>query len=543
MTLRLKEESFKVERFVGEGVAQSTAEGSVTLSDGKPAIGEIVECLANPRIKEQTISEPDRVAVSGTVDLSLVHTTSGERAGAVGLARTDTEGIPFNLTIEVPGSVPGQQADVQVLVREVTPRVRGSTVDVDAVVETRARVSEISEVSMITDAQASAPQRIKAERRPIRFNHLVAEGTARTTIEPVLELPGETEPMGVVLEVVPKVSIESTRVGEDSVTVEGNVDFVAVYVPPSPGDEGATKPTPQSFRWDGSSPFSTEVHAVGARPGMVARARVKVEETGFSPGPGERVLNLRCTLEAEATVLVPTNANAVTNVISETAEGVEVRKESLPVDLFVGESRSQAVARGVVEIPDSKPPLHQVLMMAADARVTAVHADEERVTVEGEVDLRTAYVPLATEDDGEKELDYVRWPSALSFESVIPVPGASPHSYVLADTSPEFPSWEVINSRNVGVELRVFLAARVGQPLDGEIVVEAVECPALSGRPASMTYLIVGHGDTLWKLSRRYGTSVDSIVDANPQLLGLAGTSGELPRGMKLYVHRPKASA
>jgi peptidoglycan endopeptidase LytF len=52
--------------------------------------------------------------------------------------------------------------------------------------------------------------------------------------------------------------------------------------------------------------------------------------------------------------------------------------------------------------------------------------------------------------------------------------------------------------------------------------------PAAGPCPAGMTAYKIKSGDTLWALARRYGTSVDAIMKANPGIVPTALRVGQV---------------
>ena len=79
-------------------------------------------------------------------------------------------------------------------------------------------------------------------------------------------------------------------------------------------------------------------------------------------------------------------------------------------------------------------------------------------------------------------------------------------------------SLDLINRETIEADVAYRSLLKVIEPVQRDIVVEAVEVPPMEEDPPTITYVFVHETDTLWKLSRQYHTSLEAILEANSWL-------------------------
>lgn len=82
---------------------------------------------------------------------------------------------------------------------------------------------------------------------------------------------------------------------------------------------------------------------------------------------------------------------------------LELIRDLLRVDQVIGEEMTQAVVEGDIVVPDSKPDIHKVLSIDGDVIITDKEVMDDRIMIEGAVNVRVLY----TSQEGEQPLYYM----------------------------------------------------------------------------------------------------------------------------------------
>lgn len=108
----------------------------------------------------------------------------------------------------------------------------------------------------------------------------------------------------------------------------------------------------------------------------------------------------------------------------------------------VGENSLQTVLQGKVELPSTAAPIGRIVWVKGDPVVDSFTVDQDRVYVQGAVDLAMVYVP-ETLGDEPAGLSRVEWPSALPFDTYVEVLGADPDALASVDLTILACEWDL----------------------------------------------------------------------------------------------------
>lgn len=530
MSLRVDERRLRVEQVIGEGTASVTTEGILELPAGKPDIERVLQFRIEPRVTE-TVVENGNVIVRGVVEGFLLYVAvapPGAPQQPVHFAEFPT-GLNFQTAVEIPGAAADQgmlafaqaagvsaQADVL-----PNPRQVQATVTLSLFV----KVTKEAQLNVITNVTAIPPEQVRVVRELLRVEQVIGESKSRRTIEESVTLPAQKPDVERILDIRARSHITSTRIEKDRVIVEGDIVADIIYVAAvAPG----LPQQPVHFAEMPPIHFTQVVDVAGARSGMVAYTQVNVElVNGDIESP--RSIRVRVTQSVSAKVVEPLQMDVVTDCISETGEKVEIRRELLRVEDVVGENTEKTVVSGRMNIPATKPDVEQVLSWTSQFTERNVELRPGQVIIDGTVSINVMYV--GDVPDGSQPVHYVEFPDAISAAIVVDVPGAGPgmkaHTYVnVLATDVTMVDADTLQAN---VVLEAF--AKVTTYRQMEVAVECVAVSPPTGEPPSMLVVVVQPGDTLWKLSRKYGTTVDAIVRANN-----IADPNNLQVGMKLRI-------
>src|SRR5699024_5210635 len=99
----------------------------------------------------------------------------------------------------------------------------------------------------------------------------------------------------------------------------------------------------------------------------------------------------------------------------------QVRKEVLGLDSFVMEKEQQWVARGLIELGQQLPPIRELVKNSAQAHLTDYEVDEDKLTLEGVVDIELFY--LAHSEEDTKPLYRGLFSEIIPFKHTLAIPG------------------------------------------------------------------------------------------------------------------------
>ncbi len=533
MSLKIRDDIVHLETIIGSNSAQTVAEGTLTIPGSMPAADRIVKASAIAYVKEYWLEE-DRVNIEGMLSVTLIYAGQYDKGQTYYGSMQSVEGVAFSHFVDIPGAMPGMQPHSRATVLDLQSTLRsdGRTVDVDFVLEVSATVVEEQELTLLTDAVASSPRKIKLSKDVLHLEDVVGQGTAQVEIREVLPLPAGAEHPVRLLELQGSFKAAEKRAAVDRGVVSGTMSYKAVcaVISEHTGDEQLLV-----YRWDDVARVELSAEIPGTRVGMTVYPEVAAPKvSGRITHEGQSV-SIDGTLNATVRVVQPADMAVVTGVEADSDLEIGLRRESIWIQQ-VGETVAKDVhVDGTVDLPESRPPLEKLLDIEARAAVASTSLVGGRVMVMGYLDLAAVYV--ARTDDFAQPVYHTAWNNAGAFEASINMPTASGEADIEADVIIQSVQAEPLSRETIGFHATLKITCRIKETVAKEVIAEAVELRQFKGRLPTYTCVTLQAEDSLWQLATKYGVTTEALVEQNLALADL-GENDALPAGAKILISK-----
>lgn len=454
----VKTEELKLEEVVGEGTSQIVVSDMLTLPEAKPPIAAVVDYVAKEVINKVTVF-PGKVVVDGVIQLSVVY----EAAVPYQTVHVFHGEVPFSTFVEIPGVEPGMTIDAKLVTEHFTFEIRpdGRGVVARGVIMLFVRATKSTVVCAVVDITGYPGAQITKEL--IRAETILGEGTAQSVIREILMVPEQKPPISSILDHVASIQVTSTTVLPNKVIVNGTIHLRTIYE--------ARVPTQCVHVVHHTIPFERFVEVPGVKPDMSVAANAKIEFVSLEPGNDGRTIHARFVVEVAVKVVQVQSVQVVTHVAG--IEGITIKKEKVRVQEVLGENKSQAVVRELVDIPDEKPLAKEVIDSTSTPEVKRVIVAPGKVIVDGTIAQRIMYEPLEDPTQTVHTLHYT-----ISFSEIVVLPEAKPGMAARVSVKVEHANFEVPPAGEPVMVTKVLeLTARVFRTREMEIVVYA--CPVV----------------------------------------------------------------
>ncbi len=525
MSLSVKENRLVAVNRLGENTLQTVLQGKMELPSTAAPVGRVVWVKGTPVLKSFT-TDQDRVYVQGVIDLMMVYVPETLEGEPAGLRRVEWPGaLPFDHYVELIGAEPGMRAEVEssILVCEWDLRSGQYSLDVDLIVATAVRVDHVQQFSAICDVNIGKP--IKLSTDGLILNPLTppVEFEVQKDLTGILELPEETPPIQTILDVYPQLQIKERELSQGKLVLKGTTALSVLYEAEdySVHEQLFSHVLPLELTFD-KPEISSE---------MVVQERLEATCQTFVVNEGR---DIRVELQVEGTISLRLRQPArVLTEIATPGNQVQVRKEVIGIDSFVTEKEQQWVVRGLLEIGQQLPPIRELLRSGAVAHLIDYEVDEDKIILEGVVDVELFY--LAHSEEDTKPLYRGQFPEVIPFKQTLVLSGLESGMQPQIKLTVGQVQPDLINRETVEVALMIQATVSVVEYLEVEVVVEAVEVEAPPEDPPTLTYVFVQSGDTIWKLARQYHTTDEAILQRNPSL---QNNPDLLKPGDRVYIPR-----
>lgn len=531
MSIKLTEELLHLQTHVGQNTGQVIAEGTLVLPSHKPAVVQVVKAIGEPSADSIQVEE-DRVVVEGLLKVTLLYLTAPDEDGMSGYDAVTWERVlPFSYLFDIPGAMPGMEAEVEFELGELSLDVAadGRSVQAEWVVDGFARVLQKQNVWVVVNALSTTSRTLDVDAESVRIEEVLGSVTEEFEISGTIALAGAGPAIEQLLYVTAEPVVTAARCHSDRLSVSGHISCQILYRP-----EG--QQTVEALHWQEAISFEQLLNLPGALPGANPALDLRMVDLNARPVVGGTGLELHGTVQAKAKAVEVRTLSLVESIVGD-KNGPEIacRKEDVRLEQKVGQAAQHVRVQFTIEVPEAKPPVDRIITFSGSAKVHDVKLQPNRVSVAGFVDVEMLYEGHVAPD--EPPVYAARWANAATFETMVEVPGAETGMDVQVEAEVVHVTPDLINRETCEVEVEINIDVRVIETFEREIVAEAVEIKETTGRPPSYVCVRVQPDDTLWKVATRYGSTVEMLMSYNPEISKLDDPA-ILPLGMRLFIPR-----
>jgi len=522
LAINFNEELIRVEFVIGEDTVTETITGTITVPNNKPDVERVIDVKAS-LTNILTNIEDGGVNITGTVEAGVVYVAEvPETEPQQPVYFTEGE-FDFTNFIDIPEAEPGMNVFTDLNIRRVSfQRIDARTIEITVVITKFVKVTEYRQITVITDITGIPEENITEEL--LRIEDVIGENTVSSVITGQIQLPAGKPPIERILNATAEIIETTTEISEDGVVVvDGEIEAGVLYVADVPETE---LQQPVHFL-EGTFPFSEAIDVPGAEPGMMAHTNLTIKRISFD-FIDEDTVEINVVVQFFVKVTEPRQVTVVIDIIS---DQVEVERDLLRVEDVVGEDVVHETITGRINVPPEKPDVERVIeanarvigftatteedgvLITADPALQELEEDEEpEEGIEGTV----LYVADVPPEELQQPVHFVE--GFFGFENFIDIPGTEPGMNVHTEVTVTRASAQIINGITLEITAVLRKFAKVTEFRQLEIVTDIVvvspvaedECP-----PSYVIY-VVQPGDTLWKISRRYRTTIEELIKANP---------------------------
>lgn len=524
MSLSVKENRVVAVNRVGENTLQTVLQGKVELPSTAAPVGRIVWVKGVPAVQSLALDQ-DRVYVQGAIDLTMVYVPETLEDEPAGLQRVDWPGaLPFDTHVEVIGAAPEMVPTVQaaILACEWELAPGQYALDVDLIVAVTAAVEQIQEYTVISDANLAKPVKLSTDGLVLNPLTPPLELQVEKQITGMLDFDPEENAVKTILDLEPQLVWEEPILSDGKLELKGwaGLEVLLEAADRTVKLQNFTQALPLELSWDEPE----------LGPGTVVHPQLEASCAGFVVNEG-RNIRVELSLKGMVQAVKPQPIQVLTE-ISAPGSQVEVRTEPITLDSFVTRKEQQGVFRGLVELGQDLPPMREVLKSRAVAHLTDYEVEQDKLVVEGVVDLEIFY--LAHSEEDTKPLFRAYFPEVMPFSQTLAVPGLEVGMQPRITVEAAAVRPDLINRETLEAAVTLRFKGDVVEYLEVEVAVEAVEVEPPEEDPPTLTFVFAQSGDTVWKLARRYHTTEDALLEANPSL----DQSAPLKPGEQIFIPR-----
>lgn len=534
MSVSCQYESMKYPFFLSDLTQSFSVNGELKLAENLPPLDKISWGGFEAETPGLAIYD-DLLVVSGKVYPYLLYLTrpgenridsvaEGEENQAPELERREfgtrwinENGVDYEERITIPGLRSGMVVKVDLLPSNATfDEVGPGQIRFFGQLEATVHAVENQEFQVVSEVEAQPPSKVNVAKEPVRLEE-VLDIRKETILVQIPLVLSNLKPGAVRILTYQAVPVAvNCEVGRGKIFVKGFLEVTMVYV----GCDDDGKPT-EIFaqEWNRSAgtavPFETIIIAETSDMDLTVIPRITLRNSKMEMKTS-REMRYRVDVECEVTISRIVQKEVVTDAESGSEQLIDLQKNVLNFEEYLGEKTGAINLETVIALPNGEIP-ERLLAWEGSPKEISLEVVEDKVLVDGNLDLRLIYA--ADSADGSR-MQVASWDrrndNSIPVAGMVEFSGLKPGALLRAVAQVDSINLELTGDRTVRVNGTITLRvmARAPRALMALKDCAAVEPVDPSTRPSILFYL-VQPGDTLWKIARRYQTTMATLAQVN----------------------------
>ena len=484
-----------------EAVSQITFDEDYNVPDARPDVGRMIQKKGEVTIGDVQISE-GKARVFGGLTFHLLYVSDGERRRICQLSGE----LPIDETIHLDGLTGGDKVCITWEVEDLNLHLINSRkLGVRAIVTLHAWIEELCDLAVPMEIRGESDVAVK--RQEYRVVELAVQKKDVLRVKKELTIPSGKPELHEILWQDLEVRGLDLRSEEGRVSAQGELFVFCLY---SDGEED------HPLQWvEQALPFQAEVECQGCISEMIPRIESTLGQTTLEIQPDsdgeERVLQAEAVLELDICLYQEETVSLLQDVYHPHRECIpKVQEETLESLLIRNSSKCRLTDKLQMRVPKNK--ILQICHSDGDVKLDEVQIRDGELSMDGVLEVQLLYL---TADDSSPVGASTE---VLPFHMTAQVPGITEDSVYQMEPGLEQISAVMLGGDSVEIKASVTMDVLVLNQVCGQVILNVREEPLDTERlkqiPGIVGY-VVQPGDSLWKIARKFHTSVDAVMADN----------------------------
>ncbi|MDO5517517.1 MAG: DUF3794 domain-containing protein, partial [Clostridium sp.] len=221
-----------------------------------------------------------------------------------------------------------------------------------------------------------------------------------------------------------------------------------------------------------------------------------------------RIINTEFAVKAHVKIFSKENIDVIKDAYSPDCL-LDLKKDEHEVGVLQGINNTESVIKDNIQLTDTdlKPDL--IISAGANVIITDKELAQDKVIVEGIIKADILYKT----SDEDKYLSVIK--SEIPFSTMIDIAGAKEGMNAIIRAGLENIE-AAIEGNTIAIKATLCLSGKILYEISKEFICDVVEEEGEKPeKKASITIYVVGQGDTLWGLAKKYSTTVEQLKSIN----------------------------
>ncbi len=480
---------------------QLTLDDDFNVPDIKPDIDMIIEEQGEVKISDiKTMN--GKLMVKGVLMFNVLYLSEEGQSQINNISGE----IPFDEIINMEPTCSDDEPNLKWELEDLTTGLINSRkLSVKSIVRLNVAVEDLYDEE--TAVMVEGPEDVQYINKRIEVTDVCVNKKDTFRIKDEIMLPGNKGNISSILYKDIHLNNVEVRLLDDKFSIKGELSVFLLYT--SEDEENPIE------YYETEIPFSGTIDCSGCSEDMIDDITFKISNKNVevkADGDGEeRVIDLEVILEMDIKVYEVEEPDILCDVYSPSMEITPIVRDANYENLVVKNNSKYRIADRVT-VSEGQPRILQICHAGGQIKIDDIIPQGNELQVEGVIEVSILYI---SEDD-KRPLNCVR--GIIPFSQEVELKGLKSGSSF--DVKPNIDQLSVmmLDSDEIevkaSVNLNTIVFDKITEPIITDVVVENLDMDKLQAMPGIIGY-VVKSNDTLWKIAKRYYTTVDTIMDIN----------------------------
>lgn len=497
MSAQLLKDTINYERLIGEGTGQTMLSQDLVLSDRSPEIGNVLNIDGKVNIISAETSE-EKVVVDGKITVDVFYSSYEEGKGIYKLTSSNN----FTQNISLPQSDSGMRSITNAKIEHIEYEiVSNKKIKVNSIINLESVVYSGESVEVVVDMKG---EEIQLLRDNVEFSEYLGEEKSQAIVKINVEIPEGKEEVSSVLKSDIAINRKDVSVQEGKVVV--NANGIARIMYDTSSEDIAN--VDEEF----SLESEIEIDNINANSKCdIGFKIIDVYDSVIENDIGERrQIELEAIIDVSAKSYGQRNIQSIVDAYSPD-EGYEFEKVTVKSLNFFNDGSDSQTIKERINLEDEDKSIEEVKCVSLKPVVTDIKVIEDKVIGEGFLEANILY--LSSGEDSH----IVNCEEEIPFKTTIEIKGAKIDMVPKLDVNVEHISFDKVSGKEVDMKIILNSEAKLSQKGSFELVQNVVEVDLSESIKNMPTFIIyaIQKGDNLWKIAKKYATTIEDIIKVN----------------------------
>lgn len=499
MAIDLVKENIECEQLLSESTADTVIKGEYVIPDTHPDVYQILTLDAKPTILTKEVMQ-DKVYLEGQIALNVLYLAKEDenRSGVYNVSYN----AKFSNSIELSGVNRNMPCEAECYIEHIEPVVINERkIAIEGIIKLKSSVYKVYNFEIVKDLRGVSD--VQVLKNSASVDKIVRNCDGEMIAKSHMEIPMDKPEIGTVLKCDVNLHKKEAKVLDGKIEISVFAHINMLY---------RGKNSSDICYIEDDVLVSKELEAEGVNSFMDSSSDFRVDDMIFDVKENDlgekRIVDVETLIRSNTKVMNKEEMDTIEDAYSPSII-MDMEKKNYELNVMHGHANNEAIVKGNIELSEDMPKPASIVMASGNVCVTDRKLVEDKVLIEGILKVEVLY-----KTNDEDKCAYAL-KDEIPFATSVEIPGAKIDMQCTAKL--ELESVEAaIEANTIGVKAIVEAYGRVNYIKSREFLVDVVpregEKPA---KKASITIYVVQGGDTLWKIAKRYYTTVDALVQLN----------------------------